>query len=284
VLQIQQDAIVSDDDPRFTLQPKDAYLAQTFAQLKGVIGDRLNHGAIELALVGDFDEAKAISLVAKTLGALPQREAENRPYADNRTRTFTAGRGVHTLYHTGGANQAAVDFEWPTRDNKDFVEDRKLEMLERVADAEVLDNLREKLGQTYSPQVSADQSRYYPGWGTFEVEASVDTSQVEATRKAMIETISDLRSAPVDDDVLLRARKPLLELYDNALKTNPGWMDLVSQAQSKPERIDRFLKGKEVIESLTGADIQAVAQRYLDPSQRLEIDVLPKTAAPGAGK
>ena len=284
VLQIQQDAIVSDDDPRFTLQPKQDYLAQTFAQLKANIGDRLNHGALELGLVGDFDENQAIALVAKTLGALPQREADDRPYTDNRTRTFTSGRGVHTLYHTGQADQAAVDFEWPTRDNKDFTEDRKLEMLERVADAELTDNLRENLGQTYSPQVSADQSRYYPGWGTFEIEASVETSQVEATRKAMIETIAKLRSAPIDDDVMLRARKPLLELYDNALKTNQGWLDLVSQAQSKPERIDRFLKGKAIVESLTGADVQAMAQRYLDPDQRLEIDIVPKAAAQSGGK
>ena len=284
VLQIQQDAIVSDNDPRFTLQPEGAYLGQTFAQLKSTIGDRLQHGSLELALVGDIDESNAIALVAKTLGALPAREPQDRPYTDNRDRSFTAQRGVHTLYHTGAANQALVDFDWPTRDNKDFVEDRKLEMLQRVVDIELTDNLREELGQTYSPQVEAEQSRYYPGWGTFEIEASVDTSQVDATRKAMIETIAKLRAAPVDDDVLLRARQPLLEAYDNALKTNEGWMNLVERAQSKPERIDRFLKGKEIVEGLTAADVQAMAQRYLDPDQRLEIDVLPKKAAQGGAK
>ena len=257
---------------------------QTFAQLKSTIGDRLQHGSLELALVGDIDESNAIALVAKTLGALPAREPQDRPYTDNRDRSFTAQRGVHTLYHTGAANQALVDFDWPTRDNKDFVEDRKLEMLQRVVDIELTDNLREELGQTYSPQVEAEQSRYYPGWGTFEIEASVDTSQVDATRKAMIETIAKLRAAPVDDDVLLRARQPLLEAYDNALKTNEGWMNLVERAQSKPERIDRFLKGKEIVQGLTAADVQAMAQRYLDPDQRLEIDVLPKKAAQGGAK
>jgi zinc protease len=279
VLQIQGDAIISDDDPRFTLQPKADYLAQTFAQLKDNIGGRLSHGALELALVGDIDENQAISLVAKTLGALPQRELEDRPYTDNRNRSFTADRGIHTLYHNGKADQAVVDFDWPTRDDSDFTQDRELEMLERVVEIEVMDTLREKLGQTYSPQVDAQQSRYYPGWGTFEIEASVDTSQVNAVRKAIIETIDKLRSAPVDDDVMARARNPLLEAYDNALKTNGGWMNLVDRAQSESDRIDRFLKGKAIVQSLTGTEVQAMAVKYLDPARRLEIDVLPKNKA-----
>src|SRR3546814_9546784 len=45
--------ILSDGDPRFTLQSQDAYAALSFAQLAFRIGERLKGGAIELALVGD---------------------------------------------------------------------------------------------------------------------------------------------------------------------------------------------------------------------------------------
>ncbi len=40
--------IVSDDDPRFTLQPKQAYLDLSFARLREAISGRLGHGAMEL--------------------------------------------------------------------------------------------------------------------------------------------------------------------------------------------------------------------------------------------
>ena len=76
--------------PRFTLQPKEAYLGLTFAKLRQDLSDRLAHGALELALVGDFDEPTALALVARTLGALPAREPAFRAYTDNRTRAFTA--------------------------------------------------------------------------------------------------------------------------------------------------------------------------------------------------
>ncbi len=268
--------IESDADPRFTLQPKAAYLALNFQKLKSAIGDRLAHGALELALVGDFDPDKAIPLVAKTLGALPPRETAFRAYAANRTRPFTDDRSIHVIRHTGPADQAIVRMSWPTEDDTNFDDVMKLELLQRVADVELTDTLREELGQTYSPSVSATESRTWHGYGTFAIAAAVATSDVDSVRKAMLETIAKLASRPIDADTLLRARQPLLEAYDNALKTNAGWMNLAADAQREPDRIVRFTQGKALAEAITPAQLQAIAAKYLQPDKRLEIDVLPK--------
>jgi zinc protease len=268
--------IESDGDPRFTLQPKAAYLALDFQQLKAAIGDRLAHGALELALVGDFDPDKAIPLVARTLGALPPREADFRSYEANRIRPFTADRSLRVIRHSGPADQALVRMSWPTEDDTNFDDVMKLELLQRVADVELTDSLREQLGQTYSPGVSANESRTWHGYGTFNIVASVAASQVDAARKAMLETIAKLATQPVDADTLLRARQPLLEAYDNALKTNGGWMAYAAQAQREPDYIVRFTEGKAKAEAITAADLQAIAAKYLKPDQRLEVDVLPK--------
>jgi zinc protease len=268
--------IISDGDPRFTLQPKDTYLALNFAKLRDVVGDRLANGALELALVGDIDEAQAIELVAKTLGALPSREAEFRDYAENRHRTFTANRAPRTLRHDGPADQAIVRMDWPTTDNSNLGDVLRLELLKRVLQIELTETLREKLGQTYSPGVNASQSDTYAKFGYFTLAAQVAADQVGATREAMLETVRTIIAQPIDDDVLLRARRPVLEAYDNALKTNGGWMALVSRAQSDPDDIDRYLDGKAGFEALTATDVQATAARYLRPDERLEIVVLPR--------
>jgi zinc protease len=271
--------IVADGDPRFTLQPKAAYLALDFQQLRQAIGDRLDHGALELALVGDFDPDKAIPLVARTLGALPPREKDFRAYSDNRTRPFTADRSLRIVRHSGPADQAMVRMSWPTEDDSNFDDVMKLELLQRVMDVELTDTLREELGQTYSPGVSAEESRTWHGYGTFNIIASVATADVDAARKAMLETVRKLITQPVDADTLLRARQPLLEAYDNALKTNGGWMAYAASAQREPDRIVRFTQGKRIAEAITPADLQAIAAKYLDPDKRLEIDVLPKDGA-----
>lgn len=273
-------AIVSDNDPRFTLQGEDAYLALTFDKLRTDIGDRLAHGSLELGVVGDFDPDRVIELVSKTLGALPAREAEEQPYPDNRQRSFTTDLTPRTIYHDGADDQALLRMTWPTRDNKDFAEAARLRLLERVMRLELTASLREELGQTYSPGVNASESDIYDGYGTFTIAASLDVKDVDAARSAMLATVRSLIDKPIDADTLLRARAPLIESYDNALKTNGGWLSLVDRAHSEPDHIDRFKKGKAELQSITAKDLQEVAKRYLAPDKRLEIKVLPRSLEP----
>jgi zinc protease len=271
--------IISDNEPRFTLQSKEGYLALSFAELRRDIGDRLERGALELALVGDFDDQDAIELVARTLGALPPRETDFRAYADNRERGFTSDRNRRVILHDGAADQAIVRFTWPTRDDSDFAEVLQLELLERITRLVLTDKLREELGQTYSPGVNASHSEAYPGYGTFTVAASIDAAQVDATQEAMLEAVQALIAGPVDNDTLLRARRPLVESYENELKTNAGWMNLVDRAQTEQERIERFTRAKERLSAITAGELQATAARYLQPNERLEIVVLPRVAS-----
>ncbi|KLE35122.1 M16 family metallopeptidase [Aurantiacibacter luteus] len=267
--------IVSDNDPRFTLQPEDAYLALSFAKLREDVMDRWQNGAMELALVGDIDADAAVALVARTLGTLPQRETTFRDYADNIDRTFTAERQARTIYHGGAPNQALVQMMWPTRDDSDPVESLRFSMLQRVMRLELTDIVREELGQAYSPGAGSDLSQVYPGYGTFDISAEVDVSQVEPTREAMLRAITLLRAGPLDEDVLVRARQPLLEGLGNLLDSNAGWMTLVDRAQTEPDRIERYQTAADVVRAITPEDLHALALRYLDPAERLEFVVLP---------
>ncbi len=273
-------AIVNDGDPRHALQPEDAYMALSFARLRDDILERWQSGAMELAIVGDIDEDATIARVAATLGALPPRENTFGDYADNRDRRFTADRGSHTVYHDGADNSALLLMTWPTRDDSDASESLVLGLLDRVMSLELLDTMREELGQTYGPSVNSSLSRTYPGYGTFSMSAEIDVGDIDAARAAMLGTLESLRTEGVEEDTLLRARQPLLEAYDNALDSNSGWMSLVDRAQTEPERIERFLAGEERLRSITVNDVKAAALRYLVPGDQVEIIVLPRQQAP----
>ncbi|MDE2436303.1 MAG: insulinase family protein [Sphingomonadales bacterium] len=271
-------AILSDNDPRFSLGKVEDWRALTFDKLKATISDRLKHGAIEIGMVGDFDPDAAIAAVARTFGALPAREADFRPYEDQRTRPFTADRSVRILHHTGPRDQALVTYTWPTRDGEDPVALLQLQLLERVVRIELTDTLREKLGKAYSPGATSNASRTWRGFGLFGISASVDVHEVAATRTAIAETLAELRDRPISDDLLLRARAPLLESFDNLLKSNAGWLAYVDRAQTKVDRIDRFAKAKERIGAITAADLQTLAKRYLTKEAGVEVTVLPEGA------
>jgi len=276
-------AILSDYDNRFIRHPIEDYRALDYAQLDKLISDRLAKGAIEIAIVGDFDEDEAIALVGETFGALPQREAGFRPYDDDRRdRSFTAHRGLHIVTHDGEPDQAMLRLVWPTTDDEDWELSSQLALLRRVVRLMLTEKLREELGQTYSPSVSSSQSGIYRDYGTFSMGASIDVGEVDAVKAAMIEVISDLQSAPPVQDVIQRARQPVLESIENRLKSNSGWMSLVGHAQSKPEDIERFQTAKARYENIGGADLQALAIRYLNPDEAVEFRVVPSEKPPTA--
>lgn len=275
--------ILSDNDPRFTLQPQDAYRKLSFAKLKADISDRLQRGAIEIGLVGDFDETAAIALVGRTFGALPPREPEFRPYPEQRQRPFTTDRTLRIVRHTGPADQAIVRVTWPTRDDSDAQEKQVFNLLERIVRIELLDSLREKLGKAYSPSARSETSPYWRGYGTFAVNASVDVADVAGVRAAILQTVAELRDKPIDPDLVHRARGPLLETFANALKTNAGWMSLVDRAQTEADRIERHVRAAERLSAVTAEQVQAAARKYLAPDRAVEVLVLPEgTPAPAS--
>jgi zinc protease len=278
VLGAEQGRILSDNDPRFSLQPVEAYRKLDFAQLKAAIADRLAKGAVEIGLVGDFDPDKAIAAVAGTFGALPAREAEFQPYPEQRKRPFTTDRQPRTLTHAGPKDQAIIRIVWPTRDGEDPLQLLQLSLLERVVQIELTEVLREKLGKAYSPDASSDPSRVWRGYGTFSLTASVAPEELAAVRAALAETVRRLREAPISADELLRARAPLMETFENLLKTNAGWLAYVDRAQSEADRIERYSRARERLAAITAADLQAVAQRYLTADGGVEIAVVPEAA------
>lgn len=268
-------ALLSDGDPRFSLQSQEAYMALDYDGLKAAISDRLATGAIEVAMVGDLDEDAAIAAVAATLGALPAREAEFLPREDARQRSFKPKRGLAVIEHEGEADQAQLRFIWPTTDDEDQAEDIRLSLLARVVRLELTDRLREELGQAYSPSASSATSSIYPGYGTFAILASIDVNEIEAARTAVLGLLADLREVGPSADLLERARKPVLDGYNNALKDLGGWMRLAGQAQSDPRQIDRWLRIPELVGAVQPEGIRAAALQYLDPAMGLEIRVVP---------
>ena len=270
--------ILSDGDPRFTLASVEDYRNLTFAELREDLAGRLAQGAIEIGIVGDVDEKQAIALVGETFGALPGRESTFGSYDDQQPRPFTGDRNRHVVRHTGPGNQALVRLTWPTRDDSDPVETLALELLEHVVRIELTETLREKLGKAYSPGAASILSHDWKGYGTFTVAASVDLAEVPATRAAIFEMLAPLREQPVSADLLRRARQPMIEDYENVLKSNRGWLRLVDRAQTKPDRIERYLQARNRLLALTPADLQAMAKRYLDPAGAVEVLVIPEGA------
>ncbi|WP_432769611.1 MAG: insulinase family protein [Sphingopyxis sp.] len=263
--------ILANDDPRSQTPPLATLLALDWNQLKPAIADSFAHGAIEVGVVGDIDEQVAIDAIAATFGALPARRAAFDPRPDARVREYATDRSERTLIHKGPAEQAELRVYWPARDDSDLAEAMRLNLLARVMQLKLTEELRERLGESYSPGAGASLSDEFPGYGHLLAASNVDYKDLATTRAAIFAIAGELRAAPVDADLLDRARRPLVESMTKARRENSYWLNYVAEATTHAERLDRSRNGIAEVTAATPAELQALAQRYLVDDKALVI-------------
>ena len=272
--------ILANNDPRDITPPLEKVMALDWTRLKSATADSLAHGAIEIGVVGDIDEQAVIDAIGATFGALPERRATFDPRTEARVRAFAADRSERTLIHKGPAEQAELRVYWPARDDSDLAEAMQLNLLVRVMQLMLTEELREKLGESYSPGAAASLSDEYPGFGYLFAASNIDYKDLATTRAAIFGIAKELRDKPVDADLLDRARKPLIESMTKARRENAYWLNYVAEAATHADRLDRSRNGIAEVEAATPKELQTLAQRYLGDDKALVI----KAVSDKAGK
>ena len=272
--------ILANNDPRTVTPSLDKMMTLDWAGLKPAIADSMEHGAIEIGVVGDIEEQAAIDAIAATFGALPERRPAFDPRPEARIREYAKDRSERTLIHKGPAEQAELRIYWPARDDSDLVEAMRLQLLSRVMQLMLTEELREKLGESYSPGAGASLSDDFPGYGHLFAASNVDYKDLATTRAAIFGIAKELRDVPVDADLIERARKPMVEAMTKARRENGYWLPYVSAATSKEDRLDRSRTSIAAVEAATPAELQALAKRYLTDDKALVI----KAVSDKAGK
>ncbi len=265
------EAILANDNPRFATPPLDKMLALDWDGLRDASRDAYANGAVEIGVVGAVDEDAAIAAIAATFGALPQRRPDFVVNPASRVVAFAADRSLRTLIHKGQPEQAEIRLYWPARDDADLAEAMQINLLGRVLRLMLTDELRERLGKTYSPSAGSDLSRNFPGYGHLFTQSAIDYGDLAAAEAAMRSIAAELRAAPPSADLLARARTPLVEQLTNARRENGYWLPYVSRATSEAGRLDRSRGAIAAVEAATPADLFALAQRYLTDDKALVI-------------
>lgn len=266
--------ILRSGDNRFGIPSEPELLARTFEELKTVLDRPLREGAIEIGIVGDFIEEDAIDIVSRTFGALPARRPEPLPFSDARKIQFPVDRSPLTLRHGGLAEKALALVYWPTTDDANQKETYTLRLLRSIFQLKLTDELRETLGATYSPSTNSNNSQIYPDYGFLSAASEVEPGNVDLVFDAIDTITRDMAAGGISEDELQRARQPILESLEEALKTNGTWMTIVSTAQTQPDYLDRFRNVTEVYEAIEVDELISAAGQYLKPEAALQIRII----------
>lgn len=249
----------------------------TIEKFREVWAPRLANGPIEIQLFGDVARDEAVAAVAATFGALPRRP-DTVPPAENRVRRFPqpVERPV-VVIHKGTPEQAGAVIAWPTGGGEDRIkESRQLSMLARIINDRLFERLRSIDGAAYTPSAVSVWPESFTSGGYLMVETQLKPERIPYFFNMMDEIAADLAANPVSADELNREVEPMRNYLLRARSSNAFWMSLLGGMSRDPRKLNMARSLQNDVLSVTAADIQTLAQRYLRADTRWSAIVLAK--------
>jgi zinc protease len=276
VLQRDLERLLHDGDPRWGTPSLAAIQGTTPANFRALWEPLLKTGPVEVMVFGDIKADVAVAAVQKTLGSLPPRPATPNFVAPP-VRFPAHNQTPVVRTHDGPENQAAAVIAWPTGSGVAGLTDaRRLDVLAAIFSDRLFDRLRSQAGASYSPNVSSSWPVGQPGGGRILAIGQVAPSNVPLFFKLSREIAAELVSKPIDEDELKRTIGPMQQSIMRQSTGNQFWMNQLDGATYDPARIIALTHLYSDISSMTAAQLQETAAKYLRPERDWTMQVVPK--------
>ena len=271
------DGLLRSGDPRWGTPSRDQISGTTPEAFRTFWEPLLATGPIEVQVFGDVSTDAAIKAVAQSLGALKPRASTDPTPAPIRFPAHNMTPMV--LTHEGPANQAAAVIAWPTGGGiEDIQESRRLDVLAAIFSDRLFDRLRSDSGASYSPSVSSQWPVGLAGGGRLVAIGQVAPANLPLFFRLSREIAADLVAHPVSDDELKRTIGPMTQAIIRQSSGDQFWLIQLGGASYDPRRIEAFRHLYSSIATMTAAELQETARKFLRPEKDWTLEVVPKAA------
>ncbi|MGD9810064.1 MAG: M16 family metallopeptidase [Sphingobium sp.] len=276
--------LLRDKDMRFHTPDKAEIAALTPEKFRAFWEPILASGPIEVQIFGDVQREEAVEAVAATFGALPPRKERTIPARNREIRFPSHNAEPVLLTHAGDSDQAAAAIAWPTGTGiARAKEARQLDILAQIINDRLFEKLRAVDGAAYSPSAASDWPLAFDkGEGYMLVTSQLKPDRIDYFFGLAREIATDLAAHPVSDDELQRVLAPTRQLLARASTGNVFWMNQLEGATRDPRYVALMRSMPRDMLTVTAADLQALAAKYLVDAKSYSVVVLPekKVAAP----
>jgi len=275
--QQEMEAWLNGNDARFAVAPEEKLSSYTIADAKSWLTPELAKGYLELTIVGDFEIDKVLPNLLATFGALPNRNPVLPNLTAARKIRFPNAPAVKTFTYDSKIAQGTAITIWKTggiRGNqKEF---RRLNILADIYGDRLREEIREKLGASYSPNAGAAGSDALDDVGYIIGESVGKPEDLELLLKTMRDLADNFAKTGATADELDRALKPTLGQLDKSLRDNKYWLGTVmSQCQTDPKRLELARTRDADYRSINLAEINVLAKKYMAAGNALLVSIKP---------
>jgi len=216
-----------------------------------------------LVVAGKIDEAKTLELVNKYFGSIPRPSRVLQP-------TYTIepvqdGERFVELARVGDVQSVAVAYHIPSGTHPDYA---AVDVLN-----EILTN--EPNGRLYQSLVKSSKASSVWGWaaglhdpGFMYINADVlKEKSLDDARKTMFATLDELKTKPVTEEEVSKAKSKLLKDYETLYRNTTRVGTLLSEFIGQGDWRTGFLY-RDYLKKVTAADVNRVAGAYIMNSNR----------------
>src|ERR1700739_2197661 len=228
----------------------------------------------DLVIAGQFDESKALAMVAATIGALPKPDRVlKQPYTSEPTQE---GERSVILRRVGNIQAVMVAYHIPAGLHPDAA---ALEVAAQILGAPQTGRLYKELVDTkkaVSTNMSA-QGMHDPGVAEAFAQLKPDQS-IDDAQQTLLKVVEGLASNPPTQEEVDRAKGRILKNIELALTNSQTVSIILGRSIGEGDWRALFLTRDEVTK-VTPEDVSRVAKAYLKSSNRTVGEFIP-TAAP----
>jgi zinc protease len=275
-------------DRRFGVPDLEHIQSVTLSDVENWVGPAIRRDPLELSMVGDLDPDAVVDLAARYLGALERADAPAHPRRPGAP-DFPRGKELTVRVDTR-IPKGLVQMAYPTDDIRDIGQTRRLATLANVFSDRLREELRERLGATYSPYAFNDPSRTYDGYGLMQAVVSIDPEDADTVTGAIRKIIADLNQNGVTAEELERALKPTINGIRDMRRKNGYWLNTVlTGSREYPEQLEWAQTIEADYRSITAEEVSRLAAVFLKNEAAAEVVIRPDpavaeaAAAAGAG-
>ncbi len=265
-------------DFRSLFPTQEALSSYSTQMVQDWLNPELKNSPIELSLVGDFDIEKATALILKTFGSLPKRTNEPRDFSALRKIQIPARPAQKKFTFESKIPNAMAIAAWSipgAYQNEKQI--RRFNLLAAILSDKLREEIREKLGGSYSPSASANPNTQLD-YGYLQAVAQVKPGETKKYGELMIQLAHQIAQNGVTADELERARKPIESNLKQSKRQNSYWLqNVLSSSQSNPNALELARNREADYASITVEELSQLAATHLKKENSLLYEVVPET-------
>lgn len=266
------------NDPRFVFPSEEQAKALSSSQVKAWISPQLTHNSLEISIVGDTSIDTVQAALSKTLAALPTRNTSNDIPIENRTLTIAKTPTEKTFTYQSEIEKAIAIVLWKADDatDRNLKKVRRAGLLADILDERMRVELREKLGEAYSPFARASLSQTFKNKGSIMAYSPGKPANTEKVGKIIVELANTLAKEGATQDELDRCLKPKFGLLEKSLRQNSYWLGTVmDRSQAYPDKIEAARSRDADYASITLEEINTLAKKFCLKENSARISISP---------